>query len=124
MASETSQPVNDADAVVGQCRHLRSKGMYITGCLNPAVEDGNVGDGNCWCGQTQHVIGPDDNFAERHSVPPRPQLLRRAGVTHAEFVHGPHASQRPCDYPLQPRIRPTTRLDMTSPTDCHCFSLR
>lgn len=47
------------------CAHLRSKGMYITGTLNPAVEDGQIGDGNCWCGETQNVLGPDDALVER-----------------------------------------------------------
>jgi hypothetical protein len=70
MASENTQPVSDADVASAQCRHLRSKGMFITGCVNPAVEDGQVGDGHCWCSLTSHVLGPDDNFAERQGCIP------------------------------------------------------
>jgi len=47
------------------CRHLRSKGMYVTGTMNPAVDDGHMGDGYCWCNKTQHQLGPDDQFATR-----------------------------------------------------------
>lgn len=48
------------------CRHLRSKGMYVTGLLNPAEEDyDGMGDGNCWCNLTQNVIGPDDQLVDR-----------------------------------------------------------
>jgi hypothetical protein len=70
MASENAQSLTDVEAAPGQCRHLRSKGMFITGCMNPAVEDGQVGDGHCWCSLTQHVIGPDDNFAQRQDCLP------------------------------------------------------
>jgi hypothetical protein len=65
MATENSHTLPDADVGQGSCRHLRSKGMFITGCANPAVEDGQVGDGHCWCNLTQHVLGPDDDFVER-----------------------------------------------------------
>ncbi len=56
-----------SNAAVAQihCRHLRSKGMYITGQLNPAAEGNEVGDGHCWCNQTQHALGPDDDFVGR-----------------------------------------------------------
>ncbi len=47
------------------CRHLLSKGMFITGQLDPAATDGEVGDGNCWCNQTQHVLGPDKELVDR-----------------------------------------------------------
>lgn len=49
------------------CRHLRSKGMYVTGRLNPSVDDPEVGDGYCWCNKTQHMIGPDDGLVDRAS---------------------------------------------------------
>jgi len=65
MSIHDSQPVPDTDATGAACQHLRSKGMYITGCQNPAVEDGQVGDGHCWCNLTQHILGPDDNFVGR-----------------------------------------------------------
>jgi len=52
------------------CTYLRSKGMYITGKLDPAVEDGQVGDGNCWCNSTQTVLGPDDAFVSRKECVP------------------------------------------------------
>ena len=47
------------------CRHLRSKGMYVTGTMNPSVDDGNMGDGYCWCNKTQNLLGPDDQFVNR-----------------------------------------------------------
>lgn len=47
------------------CRHLRSKGMYITGLMNPEADDPEIGDGHCWCGQTQNVLGPDDGLVNR-----------------------------------------------------------
>ncbi|MGE0607392.1 MAG: hypothetical protein AB7O62_09885 [Pirellulales bacterium] len=45
------------------CQHLRSKGMYISG----ERDLGNmpIGDGNCWCGKTQQVLGPDDQLVGR-----------------------------------------------------------
>jgi hypothetical protein len=60
----TSLPVVAGPA----CRHLLSKGMFITGSLNPA-EDPHypMGDGNCWCNQTQNVLGPDDRAVARAS---------------------------------------------------------
>jgi len=48
------------------CRHLRSKGMYITGQYDPADDPAEeVGDGNCWCNKTQNVLGPDDGLVDR-----------------------------------------------------------
>lgn len=46
------------------CRHLLSKGMYITGERDPAL-DGRAGDGNCWCGKTQNAVGPDRQMVGR-----------------------------------------------------------
>jgi hypothetical protein len=65
MASDSrSQDLN----VIGRpaCRHLRSKGMYVTGKLDPANEDyEGMGDGHCWCNLTQHELGPDDQLVVR-----------------------------------------------------------
>lgn len=47
------------------CAHLRSKGMYVTGKLNPEADDPEVGDGHCWCNQTQNVLGPDHDLVGR-----------------------------------------------------------
>ena len=47
------------------CRHLRSKGMYVTGTMNPRVDDGAMGDGYCWCNKSQNMLGPDDQFVNR-----------------------------------------------------------
>lgn len=57
-----SKPSNDLPP---QCRWLRSKGMYITGLANPSAQGGITGDGNVWCGRTQKVLGPDDQFVSR-----------------------------------------------------------
>ncbi|MBI1901237.1 MAG: hypothetical protein HYS13_09020 [Planctomycetia bacterium] len=53
------------------CRHLLSKGMYVTGQLDPAVDDvEHLGDGHCWCALTQQAFGPDDQFVERAKCGP------------------------------------------------------
>lgn len=55
----------DLEVVQGPaCIHLRSKGMYITGRMDPQ-DDAEIGDGNCWCNRTQNVLGPDDGLVER-----------------------------------------------------------
>jgi hypothetical protein len=59
------------------CRHLRSKGMYITGSRLPMLEDAEVGDGNCWCNRTQHVLGPDDGLVERERCAPARTCFER-----------------------------------------------
>ena len=75
------QPTDDpASPSIAQaaCRYLLSKGMYVTGTLDPAVDDGSMGDGNCWCGKTQHVLGPDDGLVARgRCVPGRACYLTR-----------------------------------------------
>lgn len=58
---ENQQSTSDA----GACRYLASKGQYITGLLNPTKENCGVGDGYCWCNQTQAHLGPDDDFVGR-----------------------------------------------------------
>lgn len=58
-------PADPASASQPACANLLSKGMYITGTLNPKVEDGRVGDGHCWCSQTQHPLGPDNLLVGR-----------------------------------------------------------
>ena len=47
------------------CLHLRSKGMYVTGQMDPADDVMPMSDGYCWCNKTQHSYGPDDQIAER-----------------------------------------------------------
>jgi hypothetical protein len=47
------------------CMHLRSKGMYVTGLVDPADDVEPHSDGYCWCNQTQHVLGPDDQLVDR-----------------------------------------------------------
>jgi hypothetical protein len=59
------QPADNLGGDQAACRYLRSKGMYVSGTLNPAVDDGHMGDGHCWCNKTQGPLGPDDNFVER-----------------------------------------------------------
>jgi len=61
------KPIDDLDVLnEPACRFLLSKGMYVTGRQNPPAEDAEVGDGHCWCSKTQHAIGPDDDFVDRH----------------------------------------------------------
>ncbi|MEK6236559.1 MAG: hypothetical protein N2C14_17770 [Planctomycetales bacterium] len=48
------------------CRHLLSKGMFVTGTLNPEEDDyEEIGDGHCWCALTQDPMGPDRLIVER-----------------------------------------------------------
>lgn len=49
------------------CQHLLSKGMYVTGTLDPEVDSGLMGDGYCWCAKTQRQFGPDNGFVDRVS---------------------------------------------------------
>src|SRR5690606_24881825 len=45
------------------CIHLRSKAMYVMGQRDPENPE-DIGQ-HCWCNLTQHIIGPDQQFAER-----------------------------------------------------------
>ena len=51
--------------IVGQaaCANLLSKGMYVTGMIDPGEVDRS--DGYCWCNQTQNMYGPDDQYVDR-----------------------------------------------------------
>lgn len=77
----SAQPIDDpsSPSLGGPaCRYLLSKGMYVTGTLDPAIDDGSMGDGNCWCGKTQHVLGPDDGLVARgRCLPGRACYLAR-----------------------------------------------
>lgn len=46
------------------CRHLLSKGMFVSGMVDPA--EVGMSDGHCWCNMTQHALGPDDGLVGRH----------------------------------------------------------
>ena len=69
---DSEQPTSPT--VVPACALLRSKGMYVTGQTVPGEDDGplagEVGDGHCWCNQTQHALGPDDDLADRERCIP------------------------------------------------------
>jgi len=56
---------HDLNVIQPMCRHLLSKGMFVAGVLDPAVEDGHMGDGYCWCNKTQGQRGPDSQFVDR-----------------------------------------------------------
>lgn len=48
------------------CLHLLSKGMFVTGQLNPADDPNNpMSDGYCWCNLTQRPLGPDAALVDR-----------------------------------------------------------
>ena len=48
------------------CRHFLSKGMFVTGQIDPAQDPVEpTDDGNCWCNLTQGALGPDDGLVER-----------------------------------------------------------
>ena len=50
------------------CLNLRSKAIYVTGDPDPksSEEEGSTRF-NCWCNQTQHVLGPDRELVDRHT---------------------------------------------------------
>lgn len=52
------------------CANLLSKGMFVTGLLNPADNYIAMSDGYCWCNQTQNMLGPDDQMVERAACVP------------------------------------------------------
>jgi hypothetical protein len=49
------------------CRHLRSKAVYVAGQLEPSPEMDTIGSGHCWCNQTSHILGPDNELVDRRS---------------------------------------------------------
>ncbi len=53
------------------CALLRSKRLFVTGEIDSPHPDEADGS-HCWCNQTQHVLGPDDQIVDRaHCVPGR-----------------------------------------------------
>ena len=51
---------------VPPCLHLRSKAIYVTGDPDPQTpEEFGSTRFDCWCNKTQHVLGPDDQLADR-----------------------------------------------------------
>ena len=50
------------------CMNLRSKAIYVTGNPDPqSPEEAGSTRFNCWCNQTQHVVGPDQSLVDRQS---------------------------------------------------------
>lgn len=49
------------------CRHLRSKGMFVSGRLDPEHDESEASDANCWCMITQKMLGPDDGLVQRRA---------------------------------------------------------
>jgi hypothetical protein len=49
------------------CLYLRNKLIYVTGEIDPKELQELGHHSHCWCNQTQHVIGPDDNLVDRSS---------------------------------------------------------
>ncbi len=48
------------------CIYLRSKAIYVTGDPDPqSYEEEGSTRFNCWCNQTQHVLGPDQDLVDR-----------------------------------------------------------
>ena len=54
--------------VLPPCVYLRSKAIYVTGDPDPRPsDDAESTRFNCWCNQTQHVVGPDQSLVDRRS---------------------------------------------------------
>lgn len=49
------------------CVMLRSKAIYMVGNLKNPDHPDEVNSQYCWCNQTQHVIGPDQQHVNRHA---------------------------------------------------------
>ena len=49
------------------CRHLRSKAIYVSGQMEPSPEVEEMGSGHCWCNQTLHILGPDNQVVDRRA---------------------------------------------------------
>ncbi|HEX7450114.1 MAG TPA: hypothetical protein VF306_21315 [Pirellulales bacterium] len=65
-ASSASEPFSQpaaSSASSSACRHLLSKGMFVSGMVDPA--EIGMGDGHCWCNKTQNALGPDDGLVAR-----------------------------------------------------------
>jgi hypothetical protein len=45
-----------------RCQSLLSKGIFINAGLPKGEEV--AGDGNFWCGKTQHALGPDNEICD------------------------------------------------------------
>lgn len=59
-----SRPIDEPEAPQGPaCLQLRSKGMYVTGQVDPT--GAGHSDGYCWCNLTQRQLGPDNELADR-----------------------------------------------------------
>ena len=52
------------------CIHLRSKSMYVHGTLGQTEQTTESNAGACWCNTTQNFMGPDQDYANRHSCVP------------------------------------------------------
>lgn len=50
------------------CANLLSKGMYVTGMIDPT--EASKSDGYCWCNKTQNLYGPDDQYVDRVACVP------------------------------------------------------
>jgi hypothetical protein len=71
------KPAADQKAVAGPtCLHLRSKGMYVTGQRD--LDGTDIGDGHCWCSQTQQVMGPDSLLVSRTKCDPTRRCYQAA----------------------------------------------
>ena len=64
--SSTGEPLSPSAPAASSaaCRHLLSKGMFVSGMIDPA--EVGMSDGHCWCNKTQHALGPDDGLVARH----------------------------------------------------------
>lgn len=62
-APAESQSQSTPSAELPACRHLLSKGMFVSGMVDPA--EIGMGDGHCWCNKTQNALGPDDGLVAR-----------------------------------------------------------
>jgi hypothetical protein len=51
------------------CVHLRNKGMFVTGQMDPALIHESAA-GHCWCLRTQDVFGPDCGSVGRLACTP------------------------------------------------------
>lgn len=61
---------SEALAAQSPCLYLLSKGMYVTGQIEPDHDAHGAGDGYCWCSLTQRSLGPDAGYVDRAECRP------------------------------------------------------
>lgn len=66
----TTDSVHHPAERIAPCLHFLSKGMFVSGQLEPTHELHGMGDGHCWCNLSQRALGPDQVLVSRTECRP------------------------------------------------------